>query len=147
MVAAPSRLSLLAGATGFGTALGAVGLTLALVGLGLPFLAAALLSGCIAGLIHALAASALQPRPAPTPDTPPATDLAAQLDAYRTHTASLRHDLRGVLSPALMMSDRLLKHGDPAVQRAGSAVVKSIDRATALLAESKSLMAPDQPPE
>jgi hypothetical protein len=45
-----------------------------------------------------------------------------------------------------MMSDRLLKHDDPAVQRAGSAVVKSIDRATALLADSKSLMAPDIPP-
>ena len=67
--------------------------------------------------------------------------MRAQLDAYRAHTAMLRHDLRGVLSPALMMSDRLLNHADPAVQRAGTAVVRSIERATSLLATSREIMA------
>ena len=41
------------------------------------------------------------------------------------------------------MSDRLLNHADPTVQRAGSAVVRSIERATGVLSESRAFMAPD----
>jgi signal transduction histidine kinase len=136
MLAGPVRLSILAGLA----ALGAVGLTLALVGLGLPFLLAALVAAWAAGLVQYAASRATTAAlaPAPTPDA-----ALQQLDEYRRHTAAMRHDLRGVLSPALMMSDRLLGHADPAVQRAGNAVVRSIDRATALLAESKDLMTPE----
>ena len=36
-----------------------------------------------------------------------------------TQTATLRHDIRGILSPALLTADRLLNHADPAVKRAG----------------------------
>jgi hypothetical protein len=141
MLSGPIRLSIFAGVA----ALGAVGLTLALVGLGLPFLLATLVAAWAAGLAqYAVLRNATPATPA-TPIAKPAPDaaLVQQLDDYRRHTAALRHDLRGVLSPALMMSDRLLKHADPAVQRAGNAVVRSIDRATALLAESKELMTPD----
>ncbi len=137
MLSGPVRLSILAGAA----ALGAVGLTLALVGLGLPFIVAALVAAWAAGLVQYAAARTV-PAETPLPDPAPAPESAAvlRLEEYRRHTAALRHDLRGVLSPALMMSDRLLSHTDPAVQRAGNAVVRSIDRATALLAESKDLM-------
>ena len=70
------------------------------------------------------------------------------MDDFRAATATLRHDLRGVLSPALMMSDRLLNHADPSVQRAGQAVVKSIERATTLLGENRARLTDDpaQPP-
>jgi signal transduction histidine kinase len=140
MLMGPLGLSILAGTA----ALGAVGLTLALVGLGLPFLLAALVAAWAAGLVQYAALRTASPA-APAPDAlpPPDAALVQRLEEYRRHTAALRHDLRGVLSPALMMSDRLLGHADPAVQRAGNAVVRSIDRATALLAESKDLMTPD----
>ena len=47
----------------------------------------------------------------------------------------LRHDLRGALSPALLTADRLISHEDPKVRRAGEIMVKSVDRASALLAD------------
>ena len=52
-------------------------------------------------------------------------------------TATLRHNLRGALSPALMMADRMAAHADPAVQRAGQIVVRSIERATALISATR----------
>ncbi len=50
---------------------------------------------------------------------------------------SLRHDLRGILSPALLIADRLQAHADPSVQRAGSVVTRTVERAAARLEETK----------
>ena len=149
MLVGPLRLSILAAAAAFG----AVGAALAMWGAGLPFLLAALVAAALAGLVQYAALRTRPPTmapvstPAPTAAEPdPQAAMRAKLDEYRAHTAMLRHDLRGVLSPALMMSDRLLNHADPAVQRAGGAVVRSIERATALLATSRELMqAPTSP--
>ena len=58
----------------------------------------------------------------------------AQLEAT---TSSLRHDLRGILSPALLIGERLLNNPDPAVKRAGEIMVKTVERASARLAETK----------
>jgi signal transduction histidine kinase len=133
-----------------GLAFGAVGLTIALGGLGVPFLLAAALAAVAAGLVHFAAVRRPMAGNGGAPNLQPGNAakttedaMQEQLKTYRAHTSALRHDLRGVLSPALMMSDRLLNHPDPAVQRAGTAVVRSIDRATALLTESKELMTPD----
>lgn len=129
-------LSVLAVAAVFG----ACSAVLALMGVGVPFVLAALGVSVVAGggLYLVLQARALRQREAPLeacPPEPPADDrdqvLAVQLNAA---TASLRHDLRGALSPALLMADRLTTNPDPAVQRAGEVVVRSIDRATALIA-------------
>ena len=47
----------------------------------------------------------------------------------------LRHDLRGVLSPALLTADRLLASSDdPTVRRAAETMIETVERATALLA-------------
>ena len=54
---------------------------------------------------------------------------AAQAEAQRR----LRHDLRGVLSPALLTADRLLTHADPAVKRAGDIMASAVERAAELL--------------
>ena len=150
MLLGPQRLAILAGFAAFG----AIGATLALVGVGVPFLLAAALAAVAAGLVQALGQNLVRPPTVPVPASPtPEEVLRLQLEDYRTLTATLRHDLRGVLSPALMMSDRLLTHADPAVQRAGNAVVRSIERATALLATSKDIMQPlpsdgaDGPPD
>ena len=61
----------------------------------------------------------------------------ARLAVLEAATSALRHDLRGMLSPALLVADRLLAHPDPAVVRAGETVVKAITRAEARLRETK----------
>ncbi len=43
----------------------------------------------------------------------------ARLVALEAPTSSLRHDLRGILSAAMLNSDRLITHSDPKVVRAG----------------------------
>ena len=133
----PLRLAILSGAMAFG----AIGMTLALMGLGVPYLLAAGLAALAAGLVQ-YAAQRIQPGPDRTIEA----DLRQQLEEYRTQSATMRHDLRGMLSPALMMSDRLLNHPEPGVQRAGNAVVKSIQRATTLLNESKAFLDTAEPP-
>ena len=60
-----------------------------------------------------------------------------RLAALEATISSLRHDLRGMLSPALLVADRLLAHTDPIVVRAGETVVKAIKRADARLDETK----------
>ena len=122
---------------GAASALASTYVSLMLAGLGLPLLVAALLAAVCAGLVLLTAG----PASSPPPDRSAEDALRRTLDVYVTEVASLRHDLRGVLSPALMMTDRLLKHADPSVQRAGSAVVRSIERATALLASNKAAVA------
>ena len=57
--------------------------------------------------------------------------LAARIELQRR----IRHDMRGALSPALLLADRLLNHADPAVKRAGDIVVRSIERAASLIEE------------
>jgi hypothetical protein len=61
----------------------------------------------------------------------------AQLAELQTQVASLRHDLNGILSPALLTADRLLDHSDPSMRRAGEVIVRTVDRATARLAATK----------
>ncbi len=62
---------------------------------------------------------------------PVAGPVAPPLD--RDALSALRHDLRGILSPALLMSDRLIAHPDPAIQRAGDVILRTVERATARL--------------
>jgi hypothetical protein len=126
------RISLIGAASAFG----ATGAAFALLGLGVPFLLAALGASACVGLVLFSA----MPRDAPTtPDAAAAQVRAAQarIDAIEQQIAGLRHDLRGALSPALIMSDRLVDSTDPAIRRAGEAVVRSIEKAAALLAASK----------
>ncbi len=63
----------------------------------------------------------------------------AELEAA---TASLRHDVRGMLAPALLVTDRLLNHSDPKIVRAGETIVKSVRRAEARLLETRAVDIP-----
>ncbi len=67
--------------------------------------------------------------------------LASRMEQQRR----LRHDLRGALSPALLMADRLVSHDDPRVRRAGEIMVKSVDRASFLLADPAEVSPPADP--
>ncbi len=53
----------------------------------------------------------------------------ARLAALEATTSTLRHDLRGMLAPALLVADLLLAHSDPKVAKAGKTVVNAIERA------------------
>jgi hypothetical protein len=76
-----------------------------------------------------------------------AETLRAQLDqasAAQVHLAEmhaqlsvLRHDLHGILSPALLSADRLTSNADPAIRKTGEIVIRTVERATARLAETK----------
>ena len=58
-------------------------------------------------------------------------DLSSRLEQQRR----LRHDLRGALSPVLLVADRLGAHPDPAVKRSGDIMLRTVERATTLLEE------------
>ncbi len=69
-------------------------------------------------------------------DLPPDAAAAARFERLMS---VLRHDLRGILSPALLAVDRLADYPDPAVQRAGGIVGRCIERAVSRLAETASV--------
>jgi signal transduction histidine kinase len=56
----------------------------------------------------------------------------ARLAALGTAMAKVSHDLRGILSPALLTAERLQMSADPPVKRAGDILVRAVERATEL---------------
>ena len=127
------RTGLLAMAmTGGLAAFAACGLALALLGLGLPYVIGAALSGLCASLLIYSLGRYSQAR-VPGLSEPVIDSTRDRLVTLERDMSTLRHELRGAVSPALMVSDRLLRNDDPLVRRAGDAVVRSIERATALL--------------
>ena len=68
------------------------------------------------------------------------TDAGAaqvKLADLRAHLSGLRHDIRGILSPALLVADKLTGHDEPGIRRAGEVMVRTVDRATTRLAETR----------
>ena len=57
----------------------------------------------------------------------------ARLVALGTVFAKVSHDLRGILTPALLTAERLQLNLDPKVQRAGDTLAQAVDRATELV--------------
>ena len=51
-------------------------------------------------------------------------------------TRELGHRLRNILSPAMMMAERMSEHADPLVQQAGTIILASLDRATGAIKEA-----------
>ncbi len=47
--------------------------------------------------------------------------------------SELRHDLRGAISPAALIADRLRQSSDPAVQRSGKTISVVVERVLAIL--------------
>ena len=47
--------------------------------------------------------------------------------------SGLRHDLRGAISPAALIADRLRLSSDPAVQRSGQTIGMVVERVLAIL--------------
>ncbi len=83
-----------------------------------------------------LFALAARRRPRPEriePESLMARRRAAQLASLGTELGLLSHDLRGVLSPALLAAERLQMHSDPAARRSAEVLVRAVERAMTLL--------------
>jgi signal transduction histidine kinase len=69
-----------------------------------------------------------------------------RLAALGTAVAKINHDLKGILSSALLMSDRLERSEDPDVRRVTPTLISSIERAVDLCKETLDFAGPDQQP-
>ena len=65
-----------------------------------------------------------------------ALNQKAHLAALGTAVAKINHDLRGVLSTALVVSDHLEESDDPEVRKLAPTVISSIERAVALCGQT-----------
>ncbi len=112
---------------------GALGLGVAVVGLLVWSILS--LSGADEG-IAAFAAAAVSGLTASLASRPVTPVSAPSVEPIETETLKrLRHDLRGILSPALMTADRLLMTTqDPIAKRAAQTMVETIERAEKRLA-------------
>ncbi len=57
----------------------------------------------------------------------------ARLAAIGTAVAKVSHDLRGVLSPAMLVAERLQGSQDPSTSKAGAILVRAVERAVELV--------------
>lgn len=90
-------------------------------------------AGAVAG--GAVATFRLQQRLRGHADT--AAALGEQLADMHSQLRALRHDLRGILSPALLAADRLTGNNDAAIRKVGDIVIRTVERAAARLAETR----------
>ena len=135
----PRTLALLAATALAGSGLGyaaclAAGLLPSVPAAWLAFAAASILAGCLAAV--------LMQRLSLAPTRAELTALRQQVAADEALLAAraeqqrrLRHDLRGALSPVMLVADRLSAHADPAVKRSADIMLRTVDRAAQLLQE------------
>ncbi|MCX7381945.1 MAG: hypothetical protein NT133_11140 [Alphaproteobacteria bacterium] len=88
------------------------------------FTTLALLAGIGIGWIGAAMRRPAPPEAPLAPEDTRAADIAGVLG--RT-----THDIRGALSPAMLMTERLEGHADPAVREIAEAISRAMDQATA----------------
>ena len=85
-----------------------------------------LLAALLSGVAAALASEPVERTAALPPPLPAAVEPAPVDETVRR----LRHDLRGILSPALMTADRLLMTTeDPIAKRAAEAMIETVEAA------------------
>ncbi len=112
-------------ALGLGVAIVAILVWSVLFLAGAPGSFAMLVASLLSGLAATLASQPVTPSP------PASVEPALPAESLRR----LRHDLRGILSPALMTADRLLMTTqDPVAKRAAETMVETIERAEKRLA-------------
>ena len=68
----------------------------------------------------------------------------SHLAALGTAVAKINHDLKGILSSALVVSDRLEDSADPEVRRITPTIISSIERAVAMCSEILGYVGKDQ---
>ena len=98
--------------------------------LGMGIGASHLLTALLIGLGAASAAWVCTHNP---PQPPPASPTATAADSDQ----KLRHDIRGIVSPAMLAAEQLSLHNDPAIEKAAATINDSLDRLTARLKQRK----------
>ena len=83
-------------------------------------LAVATALGLWLGLRGTTQATPAAPAPLETPQLPPANQ----------EDKKLRHDIRGIISPAMLVADQLATNPDPDVRRAAETINNTLDRLT-----------------
>ncbi|MBS0988873.1 hypothetical protein JK182_09390 [Acetobacter okinawensis] len=71
--------------------------------------------------------------PQPATVALPASPTAPAADSDQ----KLRHDIRGIVSPAMLAAEQLSLHNDPAIEKAAATINDSLDRLTARLKQRK----------
>jgi hypothetical protein len=56
--------------------------------------------------------------------------------------SALRHDLRGAITPAALIADRLRHHSDPAIQRSATRIAEVVERVLSRLTATYDLVPP-----
>lgn len=94
------------------------GLLGALLGLSFPAALLPLIGGALLGLWLSLRAQAAAARSVPAPMPTPFTDPDPKL----------RHDIRGIVSPAMLAAEALSLSSDPQISQAGNTINDCLDR-------------------
>lgn len=66
----------------------------------------------------------------------------ARVEELEQLVSELRHDLRGAMSPAALIADRLRQNNDPAVQRSGKTIGIVVERVLAILDKTCQVVPP-----
>jgi hypothetical protein len=73
------------------------------------------------------------------------TELAralARVERLETEISGMRHDVRGALSPAMIMADMIRSHSEPRVAKAAQTITAALDRAVKRLKDTQDLVPP-----
>lgn len=68
----------------------------------------------------------------------------ARITELENLISRLRHDIRGAVSPAMLVADRLRGSPDPGVQRAGERIIRTVERVLELLDATREAVPPRQ---
>jgi signal transduction histidine kinase len=66
----------------------------------------------------------------------------ARIEALERLVSSLRHDLRGAITPAALIADRLRQNSDPAIQRSAARIAQVVERVMSRLTATYELVPP-----
>jgi hypothetical protein len=64
----------------------------------------------------------------------------ARIEQLEALVSRLRHDLRGAISPAALIGDRLRQNADPSIQRAGGIIAAGVQKVLTVLDSSYELV-------
>jgi hypothetical protein len=66
----------------------------------------------------------------------------ARVEELEKLVSALRHDIRGAITPAALIADRLRQNSDPAIQRSAARIAAVVERVLASLNATNDLVPP-----
>ena len=66
----------------------------------------------------------------------------ARVEELEKLVSALRHDIRGALTPAALIADRLRSNSDPAIQRAADRITAVVERVISRLNATHDIVPP-----